>query len=346
MARYPLFEALNPHEYRVLNNAAYGVMEEYPFMMVYVNSSTLRVSITTQSIDANAAKLVKGTLVGQGVKAQVNGRLVCFNAKVNKRSIPGDVLSRVQAVVSVLRQCGVAAPAHCILCGQSGHDAYMYYGGCYDGVHAACVTQLQSHAQTTAEENPGSYGKGVLGALIGAIVGAIPSILGLTALNIISAWLFMLIPIATYYGYKKLGGKMDRGATIISILLSVVGLGFTFVCWDVAVNIRWLAMDLGEAIGYTLGNMTMPGYWSWIGSDLSKIILFFVIGVLFSFAKIGRTNKTVVKSLEQTRQTLMHRQDGWKAPETTPPYTGYSEPAPVQTGKDDPWAINGLDKFK
>ena len=201
MARYPLFEALNTNEYRVVNNAAYGVMEGYPFQMLYVNGSSLRGIITTQSIDANASKLVKGTLVGQGIKAKVQGRLVFYNVKVKKSSVPEDVLNTVHAAVSVLRQCGAAAPNRCILCGQPNHDAFMFYGGCYDAVHSTCVTQLQSTAQSTAEENPGSYGKGVVGALIGAVVGALPAIAALVFLNFISAWLFMLIPMATYFGY-------------------------------------------------------------------------------------------------------------------------------------------------
>lgn len=355
MARYPLFEALNPNDYRVVGNTAYGAMEGYPFMMTYVNGRTLRASVTVRSIDSAQTKALRGALVQRGIKAAAKGRTVSWQVKTGRNPIPGEVLAPVQTVVSALRYYQIAPPDRCALCGQATPDAYMHYGQCYDAVHTGCVTRLQSNAQNLADENPGSYGRGALGGLIGALVGSIPAILGIAVLHIISAWLFMLIPLATHFGYNKLGGKLDRGAPVISILLSVVGLCFVLLALDVSMNMQWMSMDLFQAIRYTFDNMTIPGYWDWLGSDLARMILFFILGLVFSLSRILRTNKTVVKNLAQMRLTLLTRREGWSAPAPEPaPVSAPAYEAPrAKPAGDDPWAVDGLgsarniqDKFK
>lgn len=355
MARYPLFEALNPNDYRVVGNAAYGAVEGYPFALTYVNGRTLRVSVTVRSIDSAQTNALRGALLQRSLKAAVKGRTVSWQVKTGKNPLPGEVLAPVQTVVSALRYYQVAPPDRCALCGQAGPDAYMYYGQCYDAVHTGCVTRLQSDAQNTADENPGSYGRGVLGGLIGALVGSIPAILGITVLHIIAAWLFLLIPLAAYFGYMKLGGKLDRGATVISILMSVVGLGFVLLAADVSMNMQWLSMSLSQALRYTFENMTLPGYWDWLGSDLALMIVFFLVGLALSMRWLLRTNKTAVKNLAQMRLTLLSRREGWTAPAPEPVQTSaptYEAPR-ASSAKGDPWAVDGLgsarniqDKFK
>lgn len=308
MAQHPFFAALNPNEYRVVGAAAYGEMEGYPFRMLQSASNRLTVFITVQSpLDKPAAKAVRGELRGQGIKAKANGRVLTYIRRLGRDTIPGDVLTGVYAAVSALRRCGALPPTVCAVCRQGDTDACMLVRGNYDAVHSVCADRLHAGVQAKARENPGSYGRGVLGGLIGAIVGALPAFLAILILNIISAWLFMLIPMAAYYGYKKLGGKMDRVASIASILLSLVGLAFVLVSWNVAQNMQWMGMDLGGAVSYTFANLFLSGNSFWKSTDVIYTYLFFLLGVAISFGSIRRTNQSDLKSADQMYATLLRR---------------------------------------
>ena len=342
MKRSPIFDALNPNEYRMSDRSAYGVVEGFPFAMIQTASRRLLLQITAAApLENQAVKAVRGELVQQGIRASMKGRVLSYQLKIDRNTLPGQILTTVSGAVSALRRFGASAPGVCALCGGPGADACMVYGGRYDAVHAACADQLQSAACARASENPGSYGMGILGGLIGAVAGALPAFLAIQFLHVVSAWLFMLIPIATYYGYKKLGGKMNRGATLFSLLLSLVGLGAVLFFWDVAQNIQFMSMRLGEALSYTVQSMFLPGYWSWLGGNLVTIVAFYILGLVFSLGVVCRTNQSDVKSVDQMRGTLLLRQSGGGS---APADTARAEAAaPVSASGDDPWNLGGPD---
>ena len=71
------------------------------------------------------------------------------------------------------------------------------------------------------EQTKNKYFIGVLGALIGAFIGAIPWILMYVFASMMYAVLSLLIVICSFYGYKLTKAKMDKKLPIILSITSL-----------------------------------------------------------------------------------------------------------------------------
>jgi len=181
--------------------------------------------------------LVKSIRIGMSGFMKVQRINTDMNSLEMNATVRGDV-NFAEAFDRLMQLCAEEAntlsyvnPPVCPVCRQAGCDAFAYYGGSYTQVHANCVQQQNNQAVAKINENErsGSYGLGFLGALIGSIVGTIPSVLLIVYLDVISAWLCALIPLGAYYGYKLFHGKMNNaalGATIVMSVLMIPGLDY------------------------------------------------------------------------------------------------------------------------
>jgi len=297
--------------FKTVRNTAYGEVSGYPVMVIGLGGKkAFTVSITTaEAVRGQLLKEVSRKAKESKIRLNANRRMVSCKVSLKKGEGMEKVIESAKTVAGALRENGVNPPRNCGICSGSGADAYVQRVDgvvIYDAVHRECMNKIQTEANVIQEENPGSYGMGILGALIGAIVGIIPAFIGIYVMNIVSAWLFALIPIATYYGYKKMKGKMNNAAPIFAILFSLIGLGLLLLVLDVCVNLEYGA-GIGDAIYTTIQNtfvMYSAEYWSWITPNIGKIILFFVLGLVFSISIVGKTNKSNVKVLNQTMETL------------------------------------------
>ena len=87
-----------------------------------------------------------------------------------------------------------------------------------------CGARIDSTAQINnpAEfENSENIPLGILGALVGALLGAL-SIILLNQLNLIAAISGFILAFCTLKGYEKLGGRLSGVGIIVSILLMLV----------------------------------------------------------------------------------------------------------------------------
>lgn len=64
--------------------------------------------------------------------------------------------------------------------------------------------------------------KSYLGAILGAIVGVLPWILVYTYGNLMVLYLAFLVPFASFYGFKLLGGKTNRGTFIVISIITLI----------------------------------------------------------------------------------------------------------------------------
>lgn len=133
-----------------------------------------------------------------------------------------------------------------------------------------------AQAGPTAPEEPGSLGAGVLGAVLGAAVGALPT-LATGYFGFVSGWLALLIPFAARKGYQFLHGARREGAAFAAVLLSS------------------LAVSTATSIflTYPYGFMAGP--------------IFFLLPILFSFfgalaCRRGLQNYVNPKALEDMTQ--------------------------------------------
>ncbi len=88
-------------------------------------------------------------------------------------------------------------------------------------------------ARQSKPESVGSYVMGVLGALLGALVGAFPTLLT-GYFGFVSGWLALLIPFGARKGYRMLGGARKSGfafAVLLVCSLAVSGAVSLFLTW-------------------------------------------------------------------------------------------------------------------
>ena len=297
--------------FKVVKNAAYGEVSGYP-VIVRGNGSKKAFTVYITTAEAVKGKLLKAVsqkAKEDKVRLSAERRAVLF--KVNLKNGEGmeKVMASVNVATTALRENGINPPRNCAVCSRGGADAYVHRVEgvvIYDAVHRECMHKMQTEAAVTAEENPGSYAMGALGAFLGAIVGMIPAFVGLYVFDVLSALLFAVIPIATYYGYKKLKGKMDKAAPAFAVLFSLIGMGLLLLVLDVCINLEYGA-GIGDAI-YTTVQYTFvkfsADYWTWIRPFLFKVLLCYILGLFCSVGIIGKTNKTKVTMLSSTMETL------------------------------------------
>lgn len=231
--------------------------------------------------------------------------LVCNGAKL--RGARADFSAVLDQTVRALRELGLTVPDRCPLCSRPGCNALAAGGGLGEGylpVHRACVEGRNRTVQERAAHNEasGSYITGFLGALLGGIVGTLPTVLIILFAQRIYALLFALIPICAYYGYQLLGGRMDRGAFVCTLVSSV----FNLFSIHFLTNYISLCQALGRAVSLWTGlGMYADAVAS--GSITGNLIqsgLFLLLGLWFSWRVITRTGRQQAHQAAAAADTL------------------------------------------
>lgn len=315
------FNAAGMLDFNLVGGQAYGDINGYPLVLQQGGSKKLQVTVTLREApDRTVMKMLRRAIKeershrdARGLETRILVRKNQLTAGVNLAHLthPRQVPEALELLLEILKNNDCMPPDCCRICALSSPDSYMLLPGSgYDAVHRVCVDRLHTETAHQAQVNPGSYLTGAIGALIGAVIGALPSILLICTLGVISAWAFMLIPICTYYGYKLLRGKMTGAVTVISILFSFVGLAFVLFVWDIATNLIVYDFGLSAAIRLSAYYATVGfslSYWSWLLADLFDILLFFVLGIVFSISIIRKNNRRDLVQLDRARATMRAR---------------------------------------
>lgn len=111
---------------------------------------------------------------------------------------------------------------YCPYCGKEDTDSTRIIKGALVHVHDACVKdfveKVNTHLNTVGNSKEHLI-KSTIYAILGGIIGLIPSIIILYAIGFYSAWLFILIPFAAFYGYKK--GGAQRGSFVMILIAAI-----------------------------------------------------------------------------------------------------------------------------
>ncbi len=206
------------------------------------------------------------------------------------------------AVTGMPANFGLTLPGACPLCKRGGCDSYTLHGTAYVPVHDACVrgTAQNKVAKAYDNERSGSYGLGILGAVLGGLVGAIPTILLAVFAERISGWLCALIPLGAYYGYKLLRGRMNTAALITTIATSALLCPVAFYLTQEFVIYR----EFGEFLGLSVFFQLMAEYPGDIVPAFLQMLLFVALGVFIVFGIVSRGNKHVVQEAGVSIATL------------------------------------------
>ena len=294
-------------------NSAFMAVNGYPLSITHFGGKMVSVCLGIQAIaDAQLRRAVKRDLKAQGVSSGVGMNYLTFNIKTDIASPAASVYDELLRVTALLPSLGAAPQDGCSICGLGDTDAYMATGAVqgnlpvYGAVHQQCVKNRWTGAVKAVEEESGNYLTGIIGALLGAIVGCIPTVLFIWFADTISSLVCALIPICAFYGYKLFRGRMNAVAMISSIVFSVISGALAVCAYDIIDSMANYGYTFEEAILYMQIYLPVDvEYRTYFVGLLVQVLLFVALGIFISFGILRRTNKGKVKDLSGLRRTMM-----------------------------------------
>ena len=302
--------------YRCVSGATVGVYNGYPFQGVLRTGK-----IDVMTVNFRLGKNPKGAAVRTTKKElPTGGGLVSTAGQMTLTCSgrDGDLIRNfeesMRTVTNMLREQGCPVPDVCPLCRKKDCDALALVNG-YVPVHRACCENQAYNTVTQAELNrvQGSYVTGVIGALIGGLVGAIPTILTIWFLERIWVLLYALIPLCAYWGYKKLRGRMSRGAVVVVILSSVLQLFIMEqVYFYMLIVVSWGIWPSIFATVPLYFDLMTPAE---IAQDMAMSVVFLALGIWIVFRQIKTTGNDEVADASLRVESLQN----WRSSEQSRP---------------------------
>jgi len=189
----------------------------------------------------------------------------------------------------------------CPICMMSSGDALAEYDGKLCVVHMTCLRRWKDERQETLElkgQNAGLL-RGLIGGLAGGIAGALPALLAVHFFSYMVGLLYALIPLGIFFGWKMLGGKLNKLTTVFTILYSLVlGVGtlavaswlslraeFPMMRWTLIETIEMFYLDSAFFREYLMGDTLFA-----LGCT--------VLGIFFAWRAITSTDKAEIAANE------------------------------------------------
>lgn len=276
-----------------------GVVDGWPLTLINNNVSYIQL-VVDRKRDSALAKQIDSTLKTWGGKiSSWNGEIMTISAPAKKK-MQGSDADYVRLCAQTLSHNGLRTPDVCPFCGAGNCDATALTNKGYRPVHYRCLQNEATKAQSKAETNRenGSYLLGFIGALIGMLVGTIPTFLTVVFMQREYSLLFALIPICAYFGYKLFRGKMDKAALVISILMAILGvfiLNFEFIVFSM---MKEYGASFSEAMSVMPQLLADGSVWSELAAGSLQEFLFSALGVLIAWRLISGTAAGTAASAE------------------------------------------------
>ena len=289
-------------------DTALSVWDGYPFCMTfYQGNIQIRFRLEKGPANRELSKEIRGQIKGWKELGVANGQFdpaAAFLSVMVSR-LPEEsayTLDRIfRAAAELMKEHGLVPPRTCPVCGQGECDCVALLRREYVPAHRDCVGSAVHETEAQAEESlsKGSYLRGFVGAVIGGLVGALPSLLTILFLERMFVVLYALIPLAAYYGYKLLQGKMDKGAMVCTVISGILNLfSLNFLVFVFQVRKLYGALPLGFLFTTFFGNL---------GTVLPDMILDFVflaLGIWICYGRISRTARGDVSSAYAVLDTV------------------------------------------
>lgn len=312
-----------------VSNAAFGVYNGYPFFAVFRSNGggtvTVQFKVEGKLTGAFLKGLRKQLPKGCTMAANNQPGVVALQCTAGGGSLTANLEQVLELSARSFREGQLTVSDVCPICKGGSCDALALLNG-YVPVHQACVQNQTQDTLAKAEENElgGNYFTGFIGAILGGIVGALPALLCLRFLNYYVGYLYALIPIAAYQGYRILKGKMNMGAfasTIVSSLLSLVVMQF--------ISIYMIGFQLGMVLSPAYVISILPDFL--VSGDFIMSVIFLAVGLWVSWGQITRTTKHEVRNAAAVAATLQPYSSG--AATYQAPYAASAPSTPVSSYK-------------
>ena len=292
-----LKELANEHGMIVEAGMAYGDYEGLAASFCEVMGYK-RVFFSTKIADQNAIDAIVNEL--ESLKIEKNYRVQELDfadegVLVDFLDNPG-TMKRMREFLDILvpklKAAGATGPDVCPACGRHINltEDWAQMGGVGLHIHKDCIDRMESkmerEIQEAKEMDTGSYGTGLLGALIGAFVGGLIWAVVLY-IGYVAAVVGLVIGVLAELGYRKQNGKKGPGKVPILIIAGLFGVLVGTLGSDVIIIAKMISD--GELPGYSFGDI--PGMIVELFNSSSEYrtetIEIFGQGVLFAALGMG-----------------------------------------------------------
>lgn len=307
-------EAAHSLGFENLNGVFFGSWKGYA-VSHFTNQGfySFQVAVRTDKKDTQLRKTLLEDMKSRCPKrcrgVMMNGSSITFNMAFDRKVSLSEQMSEfLDAMTGALRQAGVQPANTCAHCGGQHPDSLCLVNMAYQPVHAACVRDAKEKTVEKAQQNQetGSYLTGTIGAIIGTLVGVIPSVLTIIYMERIYALLFALVPLAAMFGYRLCKGKQSKASIAIIIVLSILGVFALQIIVATVSVAQDSSMSFFETASWVIPYLLSADGFSVLLSDgnILSEFLFMAIGIFFAWKYVARTNESSVAAANAVAGTL------------------------------------------
>lgn len=200
----------------------------------------------------------------------------------------------LEKLVQVFKERGLHPLNHCPFCGKEETDSFRMIKGVPVKLHDECAKKFYLEVATQVEREERSnenMGKSLVYAVLGAIIGTIPTLITIFAFQYMIALLYALIPLASFYGYKY--GNAARKSWVpafVSIISLIIVVGMNLGLY--------YTIAVAESVTFSEALM-VDEFKRALLSDLGTSVLFLGIGIAIAWKKMySQTTQAIKKDYE------------------------------------------------
>lgn len=251
--------------------------------------------VSDNTISKETLKVVKGSYKGVRLASTniFNDTVVAnlpYSLMYSEKYL-GKCSAAIDKLVNGLKEANIKQYKKCAMCKEDCEELGMLRGKVVY-LHQECGeklkdTLLQNVNQELSNNTP--RGKSILFSLVLAFVGIVPSIIILFGFSYMFALLFALPAFLAFWGYKKGGAKVDGVATGCAIGFSFLSL-VVYIFLYIGALMALFECGFGDLAAATEGAFIV---------DIVKMLIFWAIGVAFTFKYITNTSSKRKKEIER-----------------------------------------------
>ena len=280
----------------------YGELNEYYYsinLIPYGNASVWQLTMIlnkTLSADAeyNLKKIHKINIHYSGIDITPTKQAVAYNVLL---SFPLSNDKKVNyfnnlllTLTNALAKEEITHCDDCILCGTTKDDELEYhvYKGLYVKLHKSCIDASYEAERRQIElenKNIKRLPISMILALIGAVIGLIPSLISMFGFGYLIGILFALCPVASFFGYKLGKAPLRWYASVTAAVCSLIVTALSII-------------GFGALIAAT-ANATLADAFSdpelGLGVLLAQALFFDILGIAIAWGYITKIGSNKVK---------------------------------------------------
>ncbi len=324
MTNFYFQELMQELGFHPVDTVAMGVYKEWPLTIrLKENQLELRIAVPTQA-KACLKKLKEKELehitwsFEKDTEPQMGYVLVADMQMPSDFYVKSTVHTALSAVVLCLEQGNYTPQTTCALCTGASCEGWAYVNEECRAVHRHCLSNklsLPEQDVTIKQKTYGSYWRGILGALLGATLAALPNWAQALSDASLNQILYIFLPFMAVLLYRLFRGKANLAVAGISVLLAsfLVTFGMELIWfWVVATEQAGRNISFAETTSLYFELYTMRlGFINMAPSLFFMIVGFFPSAILLRrYVSANTVSEQLVRGSKFVKNSAFSIEEG------------------------------------